>query len=225
MHQSHGRGDNAAASSLHWVAEGPWSCPSSSGSASEGDPGSGSRRVLALLSRGEGLVSSRRQATGGSDRLAGAGDAWSAGLPTGTVTFVFTDIEGSTRLLRGLGGERYGAELVRHRERVRRAVTAHDGVELGTEGDAFFIAFARASDALAAANGIQAALADGPIRVRIGIHTGEPLIVDGNYVGLDVHKAARISDAAHGGQVLVSEVTRGLAGDGLRELGESGSRI
>jgi predicted ATPase len=123
-------------------------------------------------------------------------------------------------LLRELGSERYGAELELHRERVRRAVSAYGGFEMGTEGDAFFIAFARASDALGAAGEVQAALDVGPIRVRIGIHTGEPLIVLGNYVGLDVHKAARICAAAHGGQVLVSQATRELAGDGLRELGE-----
>ena len=177
-------------------------------------------RVLALRSRGGGLMSSRRQETGGSDRLTDAADAQAVGLPTGTVTFVFTDIEGSTRLLEELGGEPYGAELEHHRERVRRVVTAHDGVELGTEGDAFFLAFARASDALAAASDVQSALADGHIRMRIGIHTGEPLIVAGNYVGLDVHRAARICDAAHGGQVLVSQATRDLAGDGLRDLGD-----
>ena len=90
---------------------------------------------------------------------------------------MFTDIEGSTRLLQKLGGERYGVELERHRGRVRRAIAGHGGLELGTEGDAFFIAFARASDALGAASEVQVALADGPIRVRIGIHTGEPLIV------------------------------------------------
>ncbi len=133
---------------------------------------------------------------------------------------MFTDIEGSTRLLRELGGERYGVELERHRERVRGAVASHGGVELGTEGDAFFIAFARASDALGAASDMQVALADGRIRVRVGIHTGEPLIVAGNYVGLDVHRAARICDAAHGGQVLVSQATRELVSDGLRALGE-----
>ncbi len=143
-----------------------------------------------------------------------------AGLPTGTVTFLFTDIEGSTRLLHELGSERYGAELELHRERVRRAVAAHDGVEVGTEGDAFFVVFARASDALAAASEVQVALGDGPIRVRIGIHTGEPLLMAGSYVGLDIHKAARICAAAHGGQVLVSLATRDLAGDGLRDLGE-----
>ncbi len=133
---------------------------------------------------------------------------------------MFTDIEGSTRLVRELGGERYGAELERHRERVRRAISTHSGVELGTEGDAFFIAFSRASEALSAVSEMQAALAEGPIRIRIGIHTGEPVIVDGNYVGLDVHKAARICDAAHGGQVLVSQATHELVGNGLRELGE-----
>ena len=133
---------------------------------------------------------------------------------------MFTDIEGSTRLLRELGGERYGVELERHRGRVRGAIAGRGGLELGTEGDAFFIAFARASDAIGAATDMQMALADGRIRVRIGIHTGEPLIVAGNYVGLDVHRAARICDAAHGGQVLVSQATRELVSDGLRELGE-----
>jgi predicted ATPase/class 3 adenylate cyclase len=166
------------------------------------------------------LVSSRWRETEGIDQLADAAHALTARLPTGTVTFVFTDIEGSTRLLQELGGERYGAELERHRVRVRRATAAHGGVEVGTEGDAFFIAYARATDALASASDVQAVLADGPIRVRIGIHTGEALIVGGNYVGLDVHRAARICDAAHGGQVLVSAVTHELARNGLRDLGE-----
>lgn len=146
--------------------------------------------------------------------------ARSAGLPTGTVTFLFTDVEGSTRLLEELGSERYGAELDLHRERVCRAIAAHGGYEVGTEGDSFFIAFARASQALSAASEVQAALVGGPIRVRVGIHTGEPLIVSGNYVGLDVHKAARICAAAHGGQVIVSLATRELVGGDLRELGE-----
>jgi predicted ATPase/DNA-binding SARP family transcriptional activator len=141
-------------------------------------------------------------------------------LPSGTVTFVFTDVEGSTRLLRELGSERYGEALTDYRERVRDAVAAHRGVELGTEGDGFFLAFVRASDALGAADALQAALADQRMQVRVGIHTGEPLVLDGDYVGLDVHKAARICDAAHGGQVLVSQAARDLAGDGLRELGE-----
>ena len=146
--------------------------------------------------------------------------ARSAGLPTGTVTFLFSDVEGSTRLLEELGSERYAAELYLHRERVRRAIAAHGGYEVGTEGDSFFIAFARASEALSAASEVQAALVGGPIRVRVGIHTGEPLLVSGNYVGLDVHKAARICAAAHGGQVLVSLATRELVPNGLRELGE-----
>ncbi len=166
------------------------------------------------------MASFRRQETGGVDLLSAVAGARPAGQPTGTVAFLFTDIEGSTRLLEELGSERYGAELELHRERIRRAIEAHRGVELGTEGDAFFVAFARASDALRAAGDVQAALMDGPIRVRIGIHTGEPLIVAGNYVGLDIHKAARICDAAHGGQVLVSQTTRDLAGNGLRDLGE-----
>jgi predicted ATPase/class 3 adenylate cyclase len=153
-------------------------------------------------------------------RPEGAAEAQPAELPTGTVTFLFSDIEGSTRLLRELGSERYGAELERHRERVRCAIATHGGRELGTEGDAFFVVFARAADALEAAGDVQAALADGPIRVRIGVHTGEPLVLAGDYVGLDVHKAARICAAAHGGQVLVSHATREVAGNGLRDLGE-----
>lgn len=152
------------------------------------------------------------------DRSRGAGGR--SLLPSGTVTFVFTDVEGSTRLLRELGGERYGEELRFHRERVREVVAAHGGVEFGTEGDGFFLAFARASDALDAAGALQATSADQQMRVRVGVHTGEPLLVDGDYVGLDVHKAARIRDAAHGGQVLVSQVTRDLAANGLRDLGE-----
>jgi predicted ATPase len=136
------------------------------------------------------------------------------------VTFVFTDIEGSTRLLRELGSEGYGEELRRHRELVRDAIVAHGGVELDTEGDAFFIAFERASDALKAAGEVQGALAEGRVRVRIGIHTGEPLLAEGDYIGLDVHKAARICAAAHGGQVLVSQASRDLAEAELRDLGE-----
>ena len=140
-------------------------------------------------------------------------------LPSGTVTFVFTDVEGSTRLLQELGSQGYGEALVGYRERVREALAAHGGVELGTEGDGFFLAFVRASDALDAAGALQAALAAQRMQVRVGIHTGEALLLDGDYVGLDVHKAARICDAAHGGQVLVSQTARDLAGDGLRDLG------
>jgi predicted ATPase len=140
-------------------------------------------------------------------------------LPTGTITFLFTDIEGSTRLLHELGDE-YAGVLAEHRRVLREAFTRHGGVEVDTQGDAFFVAFARASDALAAADDAQAAL-DGPIRVRIGLHTGEPLVTEEGYVGIDVHRAARIAAVGHGGQILVSQSTRELVGaGGLRDLGE-----
>ena len=139
-------------------------------------------------------------------------------LPTGTVTFLFTDIEGSTKLLQELG-DAYADALAEHRRVLREAFAAHGGVEVDTQGDAFFVAFARASDALAAAAQAQQAL-DGPIKVRIGLHTGEPLVTEEGYVGIDVHRAARIAAAGHGGQVLVSRTTHDLAGDGLRDLGE-----
>jgi predicted ATPase len=141
-------------------------------------------------------------------------------LPTGTVTFLFTDIEGSTKLLHELGDD-YADALSEHRRALREAFERHDGVEVDTQGDAFFVAFARAKDALAAAAEGQRALADGPIRVRMGLHTGEPLVTEEGYVGMDVHRAARIAAAGHGGQVLVSRTTYDLAGaDGLRDLGE-----
>ncbi|MDQ6879006.1 MAG: hypothetical protein M3082_15230 [Candidatus Dormibacteraeota bacterium] len=142
-----------------------------------------------------------------------------AQLPAGTVTFLFTDIEGSTRLLHELGGQ-YADVLREHRRVLRDAFERHGGVEVDTQGDAFFVAFARASDALAVARDAQAGLR-GPIRVRIGVHTGEPLVTDDGYVGIDVHKAARIAAVGHGGQVLVSQSTRDLVGgNGLRDLGE-----
>ncbi|MFL5946021.1 MAG: ATP-binding protein [Gaiellaceae bacterium] len=144
----------------------------------------------------------------------------SAALPTGTVTFLFTDVEGSTRLLHELGGG-YAQVLVEHRRVLREAFASHNGVEVDTQGDAFFVAFSKASDALAAAADGRDALAAGPVRVRIGVHTGEPLVTDEGYVGIDVHRAARIAAAGHGGQVLVSQSTRELVGgDGLRDLGE-----
>ena len=127
-------------------------------------------------------------------------------LPVGTVTFLFTDVEGSTRLLHDLG-ERYADALADHRRLLREAFGRHGGVEVDTQGDAFFYAFARASDALAAAEAGCRALGGGPIRVRIGLHTGEPVVTDEGYVGLDVHKGARIAAAGHGGQVLLSEAT------------------
>ena len=141
-------------------------------------------------------------------------------LPTGTVTFLFTDVEGSTRLLQELG-DRYAEVLAEHRRCLREAFERHGGVEVDTQGDAFFVAFAKASDALAAAAAARDALAEGRIRVRMGVHTGEPALTDEGYVGIDVHRAARIAAAGHGGQILVSQSTRDLAGgDGLRDLGE-----
>jgi predicted ATPase len=140
-------------------------------------------------------------------------------LPTGTVTFLFSDIEGSTKLLHELG-DAYADALAEHRELVRSAFVEHDGVEMDTQGDAFFSAFARATDAVAAAQEIQARLAAGPISVRIGVHTGEPQITDEGYVGLDVHRGARICAAGHGGQVLLSQSTRELVEVDARDLGE-----
>ena len=144
------------------------------------------------------------------------------GLPAGTVTFLFTDVEGSTRLLHGLGEEAYALALSRHRRVVREACAAHGGVEVDTQGDAFFFAFPTAPGALAAAHALTDGLAGGPVRVRTGIHTGTPLATDEGYVGTDVHRAARIAAAAHGGQVIVSASTRALAGEGfvLVDLGE-----
>jgi predicted ATPase/class 3 adenylate cyclase len=130
-------------------------------------------------------------------------------LPTGTVTFLFTDIEGSTQLLQELG-DAYTEELAWHRRLLREAFTRHRGTEVDTQGDAFFVAFARAADAVAAAEAAQRKLAKGPIRVRMGIHTGEPAVTEEGYVGLDVHRAARICAAAHGGQVVLSERARTL---------------
>src|SRR5215217_7732967 len=117
-------------------------------------------------------------------------------LPAGTVTFLFTDVEGSTRLLHDLGDE-YVDALADHRRALRAAFDAHGGVEVDTQGDAFFMAFERASDALAAAEAGQRAL-HGRIRVRMGVHTGEPTVTDEGYVGMDVHRAARIAAAGPG---------------------------
>lgn len=142
-------------------------------------------------------------------------------LPSGTVTFLFTDVEGSTRLLQELGPEAYAGALAEHRRALRAAFAAHDGVEVDTQGDAFFVAFPTASGALAAAADLTGALADGPIRVRVGVHTGTPFVAEEGYVGVDVHRAARIAAAGHGAQVLVSASTAALADRiELRDLGE-----
>jgi predicted ATPase len=143
-------------------------------------------------------------------------------LPTGTVTLLFTDVEGSTRLLHELGDRSYADALAEHRRALRDAFARHGGVEVDTQGDAFFVAFSSAAGAVGAAAEAQAALAGAPIRVRMGLHTGEPLVTDEGYVGLDVHRAARIAAAGHGGQVLFSESTRELLDSELelRELGD-----
>jgi predicted ATPase/class 3 adenylate cyclase len=133
-------------------------------------------------------------------------------LPTGTVTLLFTDIEGSTRLLHELG-DRYADVLAEHRRALRSVFECHGGVEVDTQGDAFFVAFSRAADALAAAGEAQRTLEPGPVRVRMGIHSGDPTVTDEGYVGLDVHRAARICATAHGGQTVVSETTRALLDD------------
>jgi class 3 adenylate cyclase len=141
-------------------------------------------------------------------------------LPSGTVTFVFTDIEGSTKLLQELG-DRYADVSRDHRQIVREAFAAREGTEIDTQGDSFFYSFTRARDAVAAAVDAQRALAghswpEGKtVRVRMGLHTGEPTMGDEGYLGLDVVRAARISAAGHGGQVLLSETTRALVGNEL----------
>ena len=152
-------------------------------------------------------------------------------LPTGTVTLLFTDIEGSTRLLQQLG-DRYTDMFGVCRQLLRAAFHQWNGSEVDTQGDAFFVTFSRATDAVSAAVDMQRALAahDWPnevrVRVRIGLHTGEPQLSAGDYVGLDVHHAARIMSAGHGGQVLLSQTTRELVkhelpeGVSLRDLGE-----
>src|SRR5438445_7961063 len=152
--------------------------------------------------------------------------------PRGTVTFLFTDVEGSTRLLRQLR-DRYGAVLAEHQRLLRAAFAAHGGEEVDTQGDAFFFVFSRARDAAAAAADGQRALAahDWPegadFRVRMGLHTGEPVLSDeGRYHGMGVHRTARIMAAGHGGQILASQATASVLGDddlegiSLRDLGE-----
>jgi len=145
-------------------------------------------------------------------------------LPSGTVTLLFADVEGSTRLVYTLGGERYRDVRARARALVRAAATKHRGHEVDWAGDGVFLAFERAHDAAAAAVDLQRALAVEPwppeeaIHMRIGIHTGEPEVSDEGYVGLDVHVAARICSAAHGGQIVVSRLTRDFVGDDAPEI-------
>src|SRR5881409_3024816 len=134
-------------------------------------------------------------------------------LPEGTVTFLFSDMEGSTRLLKHLGRERYGELLRRHNEVLRTAFGEHGGIEIDRQGDAFFFVFRSAGTAIAAAAAAQRALAaaawpeDGTVKVRIGLHTGEASVSGDGYVGFAVHQAAQIGDVGHGGQILVSRTT------------------
>ena len=154
-----------------------------------------------------------------------------AELPSGTVTFLFTDVEGSTRLLKELG-EGYGDVLAAHQSILREAFADSNGQEIDTQGDSFFVAFRRAKDAVAAAVDGQRRLGTHPwpdgaeLRVRMGVHTGEPVVGPERYVGLAVHRAARVMAAGHGGQILLTSATRELveddlgAGMTLRDLAE-----
>ena len=141
-------------------------------------------------------------------------------LPSATVTFLFTDVEGSTRLLQELGAEAYAEALAEHRRVLREVFAAEGGVEVDTQGDAFFYVFADARAAVAAAAAANAGLEPGLIRIRMGLHTGEGLLTGEGYVGEDVHLGARIAAAGHGGQVLVSAATRALLDGGVTDLGE-----
>jgi class 3 adenylate cyclase len=144
-------------------------------------------------------------------------------LPSGTVTFLFSDIEGSTTLLKRLGDERYAEVLATHRRIVRETFGAHHGQEIDTQGDAFFYSFPRARDAVAAAVTVQRAhqhqaWPDGAsVRMRLGLHTGEPAVGDEGYTGLDVVRASRIAAVGRGGQVLLSETTRAIVAGDLPE--------
>jgi class 3 adenylate cyclase len=141
-------------------------------------------------------------------------------LPRGTVTFLFTDIEGSTRLLKQ-PGEGYADVLAKHQRLLGEAFDDHGGQVVDTQGDSFFVVFARAKDAIAAAVAGQRALGEhgwpkgAKVRVRMGLHSGEPTVGEERYTGMGVHKAARIASAAHGGQILLSNTTRGLVEDDL----------
>jgi predicted ATPase/class 3 adenylate cyclase len=134
-------------------------------------------------------------------------------LPSGTITFLFSDIEGSTRLLEELG-DRYVALLQEHNRIFREVIREDEGAEVSTEGDSFFVVFRSPLSAVDAAAHIQRRLADAPfaatVRVRMGLHTGQGHLAGGDYVGIDVHRAARIAAAGHGGQILVSDTTRAL---------------
>ena len=171
-----------------------------------------------------GYVSARRMHATyrvlGGLALAGMMTSVRRDLPRGTVTFLFSDVEGSTKLLHDRGAAEYAKALAEHRRILRAAFGANGGIEVDTQGDAFFVAFPTAPAALEAARAITNGLEGGPIRVRIGIHTGTPHLGEEGYVGEDVHKGARIAAAGHGGQVLLSRETRELAHLDVTDLGE-----
>jgi predicted ATPase len=141
-------------------------------------------------------------------------------LPQGEVTLLFTDVEGSTQLLHDVGPDRYAELLAEHRRLLRAAFMRGGGVEVDTQGDAFFVSFPSAQAAVAAAAAAQAALSNGSVRVRMGLHTGTPHLTDEGYVGKDVHLGSRIASAGHGGQVLLSAATRSLVEADTTDLGE-----
>jgi predicted ATPase len=141
-------------------------------------------------------------------------------LPSGTVTFLFSDVEGSTSLLHELGANVYAEALTEHRRVIREACSRHGGVEVDTQGDSFFVAFPTAPGAVAAAEQITEGLALGPVRVRIGLNTGTPLVTADGYVGTVVHRVARIAAAGHAGQVLVASATADLVEGPLTDLGQ-----
>lgn len=159
-------------------------------------------------------------------------DQSSGRIPTGTVTFLFSDIEGSTRLVQELDPPRYRELLEQHHRLLRTAFEAHDGIERGTQGDGFLVIFEDAPSAVAAAVAAQRSLhgshwpEGAEVRVRMGLHSGEGIRGGDDYVGVDINRAARIASAAHGGQVLISEATRALSerslpeGVRLHDLGE-----
>ncbi len=191
--------------------------------------------TVALLAAALGLADAERAAfaaaaRGGAGPIA-AGPVQTDTLPTGTVTFLFTDIEGSTQLLQTLGTESYAVVLEEHRNLLREALTAQGGHEVDSQGDSSFMVFATAAAAVAGAVAAQQRLAAHPwpaeatVRVRMGLHAGTAQLAGDRYIGLDVHRAARIAAAGHGGQVLLSEATSALVaptlpeGIALRELG------
>ncbi len=189
--------------------------------------------ALALEEAFHAELPGRTRSAPASEHPAESGYSTSAmrDLPSGTVTLLFTDIEGSTHLLQQLG-ERYANVLAEYRHLLRASFQEWNGHEIDTQGDAFFVAFARATDAVLAAVEVQRALANHPwpegaaVRVRMGLHTGEPTLTSEGYVGLDVHRTARIMSAGHGGQVLLSQATCNLVEQdlpddvALRDLGE-----